>query len=68
MFIYVLLGNYENLSQEGLPQFWLAYFGDPSDSGKIHNDVAVRWRNGMFELLVRLHAMWLTIFLVITTL
>ena len=29
-----------------LPRFWLAYLGDPSDSGKIHSDVNARWRNG----------------------
>lgn len=27
-------------------QFWLAYLADPSDSGKIHNDVKIRWLNG----------------------
>jgi glucuronokinase len=28
-----------------LPKFWLAYQSDPSDSGKIHSDVSLRWKN-----------------------
>ena len=31
-----------------LPKFWLAYQSDPSDSGKIHSDVSIRWKNGMY--------------------
>lgn len=29
-----------------LPLLWLAYCGEPSDSGAIHSDVKQRWRNG----------------------
>ena len=41
-------GDYEHVrvSLEDLPQFFLVYLADPSDSGKIHNDVKVRWLNG----------------------
>jgi hypothetical protein len=34
-----------------LPRFFLAYIGDPSDSGKIHNDVFARWKAGDPEVL-----------------
>lgn len=39
-------GNYVSMSMACLPKFWLAYLGDPSDSGKIHSDVRQRWLNG----------------------
>ena len=41
-------GEYENIDVElrELPQFFLVYLADPSDSGKIHNDVKMRWLNG----------------------
>jgi len=39
-------GNYEIMSVKYLPKFWLAYIGDPSDSGAIHNDVSLRWQKG----------------------
>ena len=41
-------GEYENIDipLEELPQFFLVYLADPSDSGKIHNDVKMRWLNG----------------------
>ena len=42
----VIVGNYQPLPVENLPQFWVAYLGDPSDSGKIHSDVSVRWHKG----------------------
>ena len=37
--------------KSGLPKFFLAYIGDPSDSGKIHNDVFARWKSGDPEVL-----------------
>ena len=40
------LGSYVRMDMRTLPRFWLAYLGDPSDSGKIHSDVNARWRNG----------------------
>ncbi|CAH1796088.1 unnamed protein product [Owenia fusiformis] len=43
-------GNYEYLPSDSTPKFWLAYVGDPSDSGKIHSDVSIRWRNGDQEV------------------
>ena len=43
-------GNYEHLPLDNLPPIWLAYLGDPSDSGKIHSSVGARWRQG--ELLI----------------
>ena len=39
-------GNYENMNPQGLPTVFLAYVADPSDSGKIHNDVRKRWISG----------------------
>ena len=41
-------GAYENIALplEELPQLFLVYLSDPSDSGKIHNDVKMRWLNG----------------------
>lgn len=39
-------GNYINLDSHSLPDFWLAYLADPSDSGRIHNDVRQRFIAG----------------------
>ena len=41
-------GEHENIDipLQELPQFFLVYLADPSDSGKIHNDVKMRWLNG----------------------
>ncbi|XP_049581746.1 glucuronokinase with putative uridyl pyrophosphorylase isoform X2 [Syngnathus scovelli] len=39
-------GNYISLDMSGLPPFWLAYLSDPSDSGRIHNNVRQRWLSG----------------------
>ncbi|XP_077468360.1 glucuronokinase with putative uridyl pyrophosphorylase [Stigmatopora argus] len=39
-------GNYVSLDMSTLPSFWLAYLNDPSDSGRIHNNVRQRWLNG----------------------
>ncbi|XP_051895896.1 glucuronokinase with putative uridyl pyrophosphorylase isoform X2 [Pristis pectinata] len=39
-------GNYVNIDVSCSPNFWLAYMGDPSDSGKIHSNVRQRWLNG----------------------
>uniref|UniRef100_UPI00398F56EA glucuronokinase with putative uridyl pyrophosphorylase isoform X2 n=1 Tax=Pristiophorus japonicus TaxID=55135 RepID=UPI00398F56EA len=39
-------GNYVNMDVSCLPHLWLAYLGDPSDSGKIHSNVRQRWLNG----------------------
>ena len=43
-------GVYERLTaaqlHAALPLLWLAYSGEPSDSGAIHSDVKQRWRNG----------------------
>ncbi|CAG8465423.1 5721_t:CDS:2 [Paraglomus occultum] len=40
-------GFYERIPLEKLPKgFWLAYEGNPSDSGKIHSDVRKRWEAG----------------------
>ena len=35
-------GDYRNLAPTALPQFFLAYQRDPSDSGRIHSDVRAR--------------------------
>ena len=35
-------GSYRNLAPAALPQFFLAYQRDPSDSGRIHSDVRAR--------------------------
>eukprot|EP00629_Pelagomonadales_sp_RCC1024_P014979 CAMPEP_0119270524 /NCGR_PEP_ID=MMETSP1329-20130426/7494_1 /TAXON_ID=114041 /ORGANISM="Genus nov. species nov., Strain RCC1024" /LENGTH=622 /DNA_ID=CAMNT_0007270547 /DNA_START=203 /DNA_END=2067 /DNA_ORIENTATION=+ len=43
-------GLYERLPKHqlhaALPLLWLAYCGEPSDSGAIHSDVKARWRAG----------------------
>jgi len=39
-------GTYRRMDPKGLPQLWLAYVADPSDSGKIHNDVRKRYEAG----------------------
>ncbi|XP_067827005.1 glucuronokinase with putative uridyl pyrophosphorylase isoform X2 [Heptranchias perlo] len=39
-------GCYVNMDVSCSPHFWLAYMGDPSDSGKIHSNVRQRWLNG----------------------
>ncbi|XP_049322777.1 glucuronokinase with putative uridyl pyrophosphorylase isoform X2 [Astyanax mexicanus] len=39
-------GEYIPLDMSSLPAFWLAYLGDPSDSGRIHSNVRQRWLNG----------------------
>ncbi|XP_067220573.1 glucuronokinase with putative uridyl pyrophosphorylase isoform X2 [Chanodichthys erythropterus] len=39
-------GEYIPLDMNDLPLFWLAYLGDPSDSGRIHSNVRQRWLNG----------------------
>eukprot|EP01135_Chromosphaera_perkinsii_P000692 Nk52_evm4s150 gene=Nk52_evmTU4s150 len=44
-------GNYEPLDINLLPQLWLAYVADPSDSGKIHNNVRFRFDSGDQEVI-----------------
>jgi glucuronokinase len=44
-------GNYEVMSVCSLPHLWLAYIGDPSDSGAIHSDVSLRWHKGDSEVI-----------------
>ncbi|XP_072557162.1 glucuronokinase with putative uridyl pyrophosphorylase isoform X2 [Paramormyrops kingsleyae] len=39
-------GEYIPMDMTDLPQFWLAYLCDPSDSGRIHSNVRQRWLNG----------------------
>ncbi|XP_034403875.1 glucuronokinase with putative uridyl pyrophosphorylase [Cyclopterus lumpus] len=39
-------GSYLSLDMGGLPPFWLAYLSDPSDSGRIHSNIRLRWLNG----------------------
>ncbi|XP_072449477.1 glucuronokinase with putative uridyl pyrophosphorylase isoform X1 [Chiloscyllium punctatum] len=39
-------GSYVPMDISCAPHFWLAYMGDPSDSGKIHSNVRQRWLNG----------------------
>ncbi|XP_066566615.1 glucuronokinase with putative uridyl pyrophosphorylase isoform X2 [Amia ocellicauda] len=39
-------GEYIPMDMSCLPPLWLAYLGDPSDSGRIHSDVRQRWLNG----------------------
>ncbi|XP_016369002.1 uncharacterized protein LOC107709108 isoform X2 [Sinocyclocheilus rhinocerous] len=39
-------GEYIPLDMSDLPLFWLAYLGDPSDSGRIHSNVRQCWLNG----------------------
>ena len=44
-------GEYVRLPIEHLPPLWLAYLSDPSNSGKMHNDVKSRWLQGDEEVL-----------------
>ena len=44
-------GNYEVMKVGQLPHLWLAYIGDPSDSGAIHSDVSLRWHKGDSEVI-----------------
>ncbi|XP_038159073.1 glucuronokinase with putative uridyl pyrophosphorylase [Cyprinodon tularosa] len=39
-------GNYAPMDMSDLPQFWLAYLSDPSDSGRIHSNIRQRWLSG----------------------
>ncbi|KAL1919007.1 uncharacterized protein VTP21DRAFT_2388 [Calcarisporiella thermophila] len=39
-------GRYEKINIAELPELWMAYVADPSDSGKIHNNVKARWMRG----------------------
>ncbi|KAG7479701.1 glucuronokinase 1-like [Solea senegalensis] len=39
-------GNYVAMDMSDLPQFWLAYLSDPSDSGRIHSNIRQRWLSG----------------------
>eukprot|EP00041_Stephanoeca_diplocostata_P031207 m.966573 g.966573 ORF g.966573 m.966573 type:complete len:667 (+) comp23912_c0_seq54:101-2101(+) len=44
------VGAYEYVDTTHLPQLWLSYLADPSDSGKIHNNVRKRWDAGDEEV------------------
>uniref|UniRef100_A0A672KEB4 Glucuronokinase 1-like n=1 Tax=Sinocyclocheilus grahami TaxID=75366 RepID=A0A672KEB4_SINGR len=44
--ILISIGEYIPLDMSNLPLFWLAYLGDPSDSGRIHSHVRQCWLNG----------------------
>ncbi|KAJ8369240.1 hypothetical protein SKAU_G00092680 [Synaphobranchus kaupii] len=39
-------GKYIPMDISSVPPLWLAYLGDPSDSGRIHSNVRQRWLNG----------------------
>ncbi|XP_041098237.1 glucuronokinase with putative uridyl pyrophosphorylase isoform X2 [Polyodon spathula] len=39
-------GSYIPIDMSSVPPFWLAYLGDPSDSGRIHSTVRQRWLSG----------------------
>lgn len=41
-------GIYSHLDVE-LPPLFLAYLPNPSDSGRIHSDVSLRWQRGLGE-------------------
>lgn len=53
-------GRYERLSasqlRAALPLLWLAYSGEPSDSGAIHSDVKQRWQRQEEEAVGGMHA------------
>ncbi|XP_072886112.1 glucuronokinase with putative uridyl pyrophosphorylase isoform X2 [Hemitrygon akajei] len=48
-------GNYFNMDTSCLPNFWLAYMGEPSDSGKIHSNVRQRWLNGDSDVMAAMN-------------
>ena len=40
-------GEYRYLTPgDRLPPLFLAYLADPSDSGKMHSDISLRWKRG----------------------
>ncbi|XP_061073037.1 glucuronokinase with putative uridyl pyrophosphorylase isoform X2 [Conger conger] len=39
-------GEYIPMDMSSVPPLWLAYLGDPSDSGRIHSNIRQRWLNG----------------------
>lgn len=39
-------GEYIPMDMSNVPPLWLAYLGDPSDSGRIHSNIRQRWLNG----------------------
>ena len=41
-------GLYKYITPPTMPKFFLAYLGNPSDSGKIHSDVALRYSKGFY--------------------
>ena len=43
-------GEYIPLDHTQLPPLWLAYSGNPKDSGKMHNNVRQRWMSGDAEV------------------
>ena len=43
-------GDYVRLPIEKLPLLWLAYLADPSNSGKMHNNIKSRWAQGDQEV------------------
>lgn len=47
----LFVGHDWSLPCTQIPQFWLGYLGDPSDSGKIHNDVRQRYDSGDQEVI-----------------
>ena len=38
--------RYESLNPEQIPPLWLIYADSPSDSGRAHSDVRMRWQQG----------------------
>ena len=43
-------GEYRYLSPgDALPPLFLAYLADPSDSGKMHSDISLRWKRGEWD-------------------
>lgn len=47
-YLYICLGEYISMDMSSLPMLWLAYLGDPSDSGRIHSNVRERWLKGKY--------------------
>ena len=43
-------GDYVRLPLEHLPLLWLAFLSDPSNSGKMHNNIKARWAQGDTEV------------------
>jgi len=48
-------GEYQRMDPALVPPLFLAYFGKPKDSGKMHSDVRARWHRGDLDVVEAMH-------------